>query len=196
MNHKHVIGLIVTTRVLCLGTPAHANISLSVVPSAPTVDVGDFVDIDIVISGLIDALAPSVGVYDINVLFDDDIIAFDDVVFGPRIGGDLDVFDLGGNPTFATPFVDGVNLFELSLDTPMDLNDHQVDEFIVATLTFQALTTGFSSLELFINELGDADGAPLTASTSGGGITVIPAPASAVLAALGMSLAGWIRRRY
>src|SRR5262245_26187618 len=127
--------------LLLHGSFAHA-ISLGFVPSSQNVVVGKPLDVSIVISGLVDNAAPSVGTFDITVLFDDfdpmtpPILSLDssNVVFGNQ----LDLFGLGSIRS-VTPGEGSVRLFELSLDSPSDLDNLQIGSFTLATLTFNSL---------------------------------------------------------
>lgn len=133
----------------CVGVQAQ---TLTVTPSAQTVDVGDAVSVDLRISGLGDGAAPSVGVFDIDFTFDPSLLSFSTVSYGTG----LDVLGLGSLQA-TTPGAGTVNLFELSFDTADDLNAFQSDSFTLATLTFNTLAFGASQLTLSLNAVGDAD---------------------------------------
>ena len=74
-----------------------------------------------------------------------------------------------------TPSVGAVNVFELSLDSETDLNNLQADSFTLATLTFDALAIGSSTLSLVVNSFGDALGDPLDVTIQNGTINVVGA---------------------
>jgi hypothetical protein len=93
-----------------------------------------------------------------------------------------------------------VNLFEIWLDLPDDLNNLQARSFTLATLSFQATGIGTSLLDLTINALGDAFGDPLTALGSGGTVTfqqatAIPEPSTLSLACIALLPLAWARYR-
>ena len=178
---------------LLAALPSQA-ITISFDPAAQSTTVGSAVDVALVISGLTDGAAPSLSTFDLDVSFDPAILGFSSAAFGdPVLGDQLDIFGLG-SLTIATLGVGTVNLFELSFDSPSDLDALQAGSFTLATLTFDGLSIGTSTLGISINALGDSLGDPLSASIQSGSITSqgtsqIPEPSSLLLlgvAALGM----------
>ena len=154
------------------------------------------------ISGLGDDIAPSLSTFDVNIGFDPTILAFRMASFGdPLLGDQLDLFGVGDNPTSSGLVGPGVlNLFELSLDTPEDLNNFQAGSFTLATLTFEAIGVGSSSLDTSINAIGDAFGDPLPVNVSNGSVTIeVPEP-STIMMLSGICVLGLLsyayRRRY
>ena len=182
--------------VICLFAatlPSHA-LTISLTPTSQAVDVGQTLQFDLVVSGLGAGVAPSLGTYDVDISFDSGILGFSGAVFGdPILGNQLDLFGLGSFNAF-TSGLGTVNLFELSFDDPSDLNLLQSDNFILATLSFSALSSGTSSLGISVNALGDALGDPLTANVVGARATVnqvnnnnpIPEPGGLALAMAGL----------
>lgn len=154
--------------------PAQAEISLQFVPVSEQVTVGAPITIAIRISGLEDFAAPSLAAFDIIVNFDPTILEFSEVNYeDPILGNQLDLFGLGSS-TITTSDVGSVNLFELSLDAPEDLNASQTGNFTLARVTFNALTAGVSVLSLTVNALSNASGSLLTTSASTGVVEVRP----------------------
>jgi hypothetical protein len=147
---------------------AAQTISIAIVPAAQNAPVDATVEVALVISGLGDFVPPSLGTFDVDVTFDPDILAFQNAVFGDQ----LDLSGLG-SITEVQPGVMNVNLFELSLDNPADLDSLQPGSFTLVTLTFKTLTAGASPLAMLINSLGDAIGNPLAAEAGSGSVTVV-----------------------
>ncbi|POZ53449.1 cohesin domain-containing protein [Methylovulum psychrotolerans] len=169
MNTLFKKGVMVA--LLSMSLPLQA-ITISISPIVQTVTVGSSFDEAIILSGLGDHVAPSVGTFDLTVSFNATQLSFSGVTFGdPVLGDQLDLAGLG-SLQLMTPDLGSVNLFELSFDEALALESLQADSFILATLSFQALAVGTDSLNFTLNSLGDAFGNPLTADLINGNITV------------------------
>jgi len=192
MKKYFLLGAALITFLLFFVTPSSAiPIEIRFDPVSQTVPVGDTAEVALVISGLGDEIAPSVGVFDLDITFDPALLAFSNVVYGDQ----LDLFGFGSDQ-FTTPSVGSVNLYELSLDLPWDLDDLQADSFTLATLTFDTLSIGTSFLDIFsVNALGDSWGNPLTADVQRGSISPVPEPATILLLVSGMAGLGVFGRR-
>lgn len=168
--------------IVFMTSAAHA-IALNVNPVSQNALLGNSVGVTLDIVGLGDGLAPSLGVFDLDLNFDPAILAFNNITFGDPVFGDqLDLFGLGSFFTHDDTTPGMVNLFELSFDLPDDLDTLQVGSFTLASLTFDSLTTGTSPLNVSINALGDSWGDPLVLDTlNNGSVTVTPEPSTWLL---------------
>jgi PEP-CTERM motif len=170
--------------------PGHA-ISIHLEPATQTVAPGTLLSVSLEASGLGDLSAPSLGLWDVDIAFDPAILGFVGASFGTGLdlfglGSINDAFDLGGL----------VDIFEVSLDLPSDLDTLQLGAFTLATLTFEALAVGSTPLTLTLDSVGDALGAPLAATASGAEVSVaVPEPGTLGLAGLGLAGLAWLRRR-
>jgi hypothetical protein len=179
------------TLLLLVSMPTHA-ITISLEPSSQTTNAGSSFEVALVVSMLGSGTAPSIGVFDLDVGFDPSLLDFTNAIFGdPLLGDQLDLFG-SGNLSSITPGSGTVNLYELSFDLATDLDSLQADSFMLATLSFNALSVGTSSMNVFVNAIGDANGHDLTIdSIVAGNINVdagsVPEPAIWMLLGLGLS---------
>jgi hypothetical protein len=174
--------------------PAEA-ITIIFDPVSQNVALGNPAGVDLIISGLGDLSAPSLSAYDLDISFVPTILSFNNVVYGNQ----LDIFGLGFPIQWTTSGSGTINLTELSLNTPSDLDTYQLGSFTLATLYFDTIGFGNSPLNVSINALGDALGDPLTANVDSGWINVtdgsqsVPEPSSLILIASGVFALGWQR---
>jgi hypothetical protein len=170
-------------------------ITIDLVPELQAVDLNTPVSVDVTISGLGDATAPSLGSFDLNILYDPNILSFSGSS-GISFGQQLDLFNLGSVQMIDNSTLGIVNLLQVSLDFADDLNSLQLSSFTMATLTFDTLFEGVSPLSVTANALGDANGNPLTADLNGAEIKVtstatIPEPTTGFLLAMGLAGLYW-----
>ena len=200
MKKPLILFLIIGLAILVMANSAQAT-SLSFSPASQEVALGSPVTVDLMISGLGNGTAPSLGTFDLDVSFDPAILSLNGVFFGdPTLGDQLDLTGFGLLlPPVSTPGVGSVNLFELSLDSAQDIDLLQNSSFILASLTFGSIGVGITDLGITINNLGDSMGESLTADVDSGSVTVagapIPEPATVLLLAAGLGGLGFVRRR-
>ena len=183
------LGAVLGAFLLFFVNPSNA-ILIEFDPASQGVPVGNPVDVDLTISGLGDFASPSLGAFDLDISFNPALLAFSNVIYGDQ----LDILGLG-SVQITTPGVVNVNLLELSLDLPSDLDTLQAGSFTMATLTFDTLAVGTSSLDITINALSDAFGDPLFADVQSGSISPVPEPATILLLVSGMAGLGMFGRR-
>jgi hypothetical protein len=177
--------------------PAQA-ITINLIPNDTEVTVGTPLTVGIAISDLAGGTAPSLGSFDINLMYDATLLSFagpGDVSFGDQ----LDLFDLGSIQAVDDSTAGIVNLFELSLDLADDLDNLQLPDFTLATLTFGTLTEGISTLALSVNALADSNGGSMAAEVIGTDINItssteVPEPYQLFLLFSGIASLYWLMR--
>jgi len=186
-----VLGLVLFLSIVFV-LPAKA-VLLSFEPASQIVPVGESVSVDLVISGLGNYSEPSLGAFDLNITYNPAILDFTGYTLSSYLG-DISLWeavDLSwGETTLGT-----INLAELSFLSVSELDSLQPESFTLATLTFDTLAIGTSSLDISIIALGDAYGNPLSADVQSGVIAPVPEPATFILIGFGLGGIGILRRR-
>jgi len=186
-----IAGLMVAS---LLGAGSASAVYIEAVPAAAVVGVGGTVQVDIYIGDLTDFTAPSLGAYDLNVLFDTALLHYTGVSWGNQLdqsqSGSLALADSGAAASGL------LNFFEVSYDDIATLNAQQSGGFTLFSVFFTALAVGESEVNIDVLSLGDAEGNALTADqVSGASVTAVPIPAALPLLMSGLLLlAGRIRK--
>lgn len=185
--------LLAALAIVCMAqtSTVHAAL-LSLEPDTALVDNGDTVSLALVVSGLGNFTADSLGAFDVSVTYDAAALSFANYTLGDFFLGDTSLFtalDVSGGDTGGV-----VNVAQVSLLSAATLNIRQPDNFILAFLNFDVigLTTGASTeVSLPGNAvLGDQNGSALPVTTGRSAtITAVPVPGTLLLMLGG--LLGW-----
>jgi len=182
---------------LLMLSPSYA-LQLELKPSTQTVYVGDSVYVDLAISGLVSGSAPSLSTFQIKIGYDFSILDFASATFGdPTFGDQLDFSGFAFKYAIENP--SGlVDLYEVSLDLPSDLDTDQLGSFTLATLHFETIALGLSTLTIFPIDLGDTS-TPISSldvdEVRGATINVVPEPTTSALLGIGLlGLVGLVKR--
>lgn len=138
------------------------GITLAIQPASQNVPLGSHLTVDVSISGLGEAMPPSLGVFDFSLQFDPEFLAFDSISFGDASLGDQLGMVVGSILNFDTDPVAGlVNQFEVSLELPETLDTLQPASFGLTRMSFHAIKPGLSDLQIINVLLGDSLGLPI-----------------------------------
>jgi hypothetical protein len=170
---------------------------IELVPAAQSGSLGSRFDVDILVSGLGDGGAPSLGAFDFELGYDSAVLLPTGVTFGSLLG-DLTFFEADGGSSAGAGSID---LYEISFLLPAELDLLQPASFVLATLSFEGIGVGTSSLAFSRSILGDAFGEALPVESSGGSIRVVasgtevPEPPPWLILALGIGFAALAHQR-
>ena len=176
-----LLGLVTAVASLAVTQLAVADPTISI--GTTTASAGGTATVDLNISGLTPGTA--LGAFDLNIGFDPAVVSFSSALIGdPLLGGDQLDPEGFGTLSGIVPGTSTVELYDISLDDPSALTASQPTSFTLATLTYNAVASGMSSLVLSVNGLADQLGNSISSAfedgsisvTSGGGTGVTQAP--------------------
>lgn len=170
---------------LSLSLNANA-ISIDLIANQTAVNVGDSIEVQVRISGLNDASAPSLGVYDMNFNYDASLFNFSSILWGDSIlGNQLDLNGLGSLQD-SNSGLGWLHALEVSFDEAADLELLQAGEFTLFSVLLNAAAIGSGHFSLEIHATGDAYGNDLFVDAINGtavniGGVSVPEPSSLLL---------------
>ncbi len=128
--------------------------TLSFDPALQEVQIGSPAIVDLYISGLEGHIA--IKTFALDILWDPRKLRLNSVEFGNQ----LNLFGLGSWTSVTPEGIGAVDIYEVSFDSVEDLQNNQLDEFSLATLTFDTILTGTSLLGTSSEVFGMSDGSP------------------------------------
>lgn len=168
---KHLLSnLVAGVAALSVTSSAVAAISISLEPTPQTINVGDPATMDLVVSGLGNLSAPSLGAFDFDLSYDAAIISAVSLTFGTDLGTPLE-----SSRFFTLAPAGAIHLDEVSFKSSSDLNSAQPDTFTLATVNFNGVAPGTSGIGFTFASLSDEQAQSLVGfSMAGGSIRVMP----------------------
>jgi hypothetical protein len=158
--------------------PAADAVTLALVPEQSTFQAASMGIVDVVASGLTDAVnGGSIGAYDFDITFDPSILAYSSTTFGSG----LNVTGQGDIQGSGVTAPGKLETLEVSFDTAKDLAALQPDSFVLFSLTFAGVSSGTSALDLSILSMSDGSGISLGADVHNASVTVTPVPLPAAV---------------
>lgn len=189
---KKVLGLLAIGFSFALNAQAAV---INLLPSDSDINIGDDVSLNVTISGLQNASAPSLGVYDLKLNYDSNLFAIKSISFGDSTQGNQ--LDLSGFGSLQTSDAGNgwLNVFELSFDAAEDLDNFQTSDFSLFSVIFTALDKGTGLFAVTANSFGDAYGNNLLVdSINNTSVNVqVPEPTGIALISLGLLALGATR---
>ncbi len=172
---------------LGLSLSLNANaVSIDLIANETAVSIGDSIEVQVRISGVNDASAPSLGVYDMNFNYDANLFNVSSIVWGDStLGNQLDLNSFGSLQDSSSG-LGWINVFELSFDDALDLDLLQAGEFTLFSVLLNAVAIGNGDFSLTHTVFGDAHANNLTidklnsTSVNVSGVSV-PEPSSLLL---------------
>lgn len=170
---------------LSLSLNANA-ISIDLIANQSSVNVGENIEVQVRISGLNDAGAPSLGSYDVNFNYDASLFNFSSIVWGDLLlGNQLDLSGFGSLQNTDSG-LGWIFASDVSFDDAADLELFQAGEFTLFSVLLNAVAIGISDFSLTSTVFGDANSNKLSIDTINnttvniGGVSV-PEPSSLLL---------------
>jgi len=195
---KKLLSVLLTLGI-CFSFNANA-ISIDLIANHAAVNVGDNLEVQVRISGLTDASAPSLGDYDVNFNYDASLFNFTGINWGDAsLGNQLDLNGFGSLQDIGSG-LGWLRVFETSVDDALDLESLQAGEFTLFSVVLNAAAIGSGNFSLTSNAIGDAYGNDIlidiiTGTTVDVGNISVPEPSSLLLLLLGILAIGVLRSR-
>lgn len=186
MKLRLVVGLLAS--ILLLSVKPAAAITMYVDPAGQSIVSGTSTSLDVSINGFGNFEANSLGKFELDVIYDDSILAFESITFTDFLG------DLGSgnaNSSFDSSVSGQIGASNVTFMNDVMVDAIQPDDFVLFTLNFMGVAEGTSNIELDNVSLIYAFEEPIpTFDVVDGSVTVtsnvVPEPATMILFGTGV----------
>ena len=178
-------------------------VTLSLNPSNQSIIPGGMAIVDLEIAGLTAGGPDSLGAFELEVLYDPDILSFTSVNFGLFLGNpdlfEADIYFDNSSP--GVVYLDETSWLEADSSTCIFcaepyLDDLQGESFILAQFSFLGVQVGSSDLVIQNEVLSDAFGSAISNLViENASVSVVPEPATILLLVSGMAGMGVFGRK-
>ena len=185
---RKVFSLLVAMVLTVICSTPGVCFSVSLIPDFQTVGVDEMAMFDLNISGLGDYESPSLGAFDVDIIYDQSVLDFklQSVVFSDF---------LGPSNQFVSLFPGRVWLGEVSLISATQLNDLQPAAFTIVSFSFLGLNADNTSILFSPVTMSDENGYLLVELNLSKSVTVVPLPGSIILLASGVGALAVVRKK-
>jgi len=184
---KKIFSRFVLAISLMFASIANANVILSLDPVTQPSTPGDIISVTIMIDGLGDFEASSLGGFNLDILFDASILSFTSYSLFDSLG-DVDLLE-ADDFSWGLTEPGKVNVSEVSYLFDFELWDMQPGSFALAELFFSVNQSGINqttSVSFGDMELTDAVGQEINVDRVNDAAVSIPTPATLMLMGLGL----------
>jgi hypothetical protein len=146
---KRFVLLIIVVVVVAFGQALPVNAAIiEISPRTGTVDLGDSVSVDIVVSDRTGTNEEAISGFDFDVAYDDTMITLTDASFGTQLGDPL--FDSFTDTSYSESGLQDFYQFSYLSDADLIALQSE-DSFILASMTFDAIGVGSTDL-MFVGD--------------------------------------------
>lgn len=168
---KHIRGLLLAVCLVGASSTESLAGTLFAMPQSETAALNSTIQVAVGFSGF--GNGNTLRSYDLTVNYDGQHLSYQGASVGdPSLGDQLNLEHDNDVAPKMTPGVGSLNISETSTDEPATLLETQAANFVIVTLTFQAIAPGAAPVSVTINDLKDANNHPVEVETTFGQVNI------------------------